>query len=330
MASVDSGRISVTPSSIESSTDVVTSTVCSVEGGGISVSATGTATGSNEADGKSVTGSSVVISSCSSPSDESVAVDSSGDNATGDADELPTAVSSAGLVKPGVVAAVVSAWGGADDTVVLGKVVVLAMVVVPISGVVVGLRVVEVDWVMSKIIAAAVVMVVVVVIVVVTGVVVVVTLTTSSTGEKEEGKSVPIEGCWVVAFNVVCVASVVLLGWTDGLAKSVDRGVEAKISAKVGFVTTPTVVDETVVVVGGAAEVSVTPKVGAAEEAVVVVVKSAKMLGCCDVVIVNKGDTGASGGSELEKPKSLAPLNPSVVVGGKSITESDGAQHEPK
>jgi hypothetical protein len=273
-----------------------------------------------------VTGSSVVISSCSSPSDESVAVDSSGDSATGDADELPTAVSSAGLVKPGVVAAVVSAWGGADDTVVLGKVVVLAMVVVPISGVVVGLRVVEVDWVMSKIIAAAVVMVVVVV----TGVVVVVTLTTSSTGEKEEGKSVPIEGCWVVAFNVVCVASVVLLGWMDGLAKSVDRGVEAKISAKVGFVTTPTVVDETVVVVGGAAEVSVTPKVGTAEEAVVVVVKSAKMLGCCDVVIVNKGDTGASGGSELEKPKSLAPLNPSVVVGGKSITESDGAQHEPK
>jgi hypothetical protein len=255
-----------------------------------------------------------------------VAVDSSGDSATGDADELPTAVSSAGLVKPGVVAAVVSAWGGADDTVVLGKVVVLAMVVVPISGVVVGLRVVEVDWVMSKIIAAA----VVVVVVVVTGVVVVVTLTTSSTGEKEEGKSVPIEGCWVVAFNVVCVASVVLLGWTDGLAKSVDRGVEAKISAKVGFVTTPTVVDETVVVVGGAAEVSVTPKVGTAEEAVVVVVKSAKMLGCCDVVIVNKGDTGASGGSELEKPKSLAPLNPSVVVGGKSITESDGAQHEPK
>lgn len=305
---------------------MVTSTVCSVEGGGISVSATGTTTGSNEADGKSVTGSSVVISSCSSPSDESVAVDSSGDSATGDADELPTAVSSAGLVKPGVVAAVVSAWGGADDTVVLGKVVVLAMVVVPISGVVVGLRVVEVDWVMSKIIAAA----VVVVVVVVTGVVVVVTLTTSSTGEKEEGKSVPIEGCWVVAFNVVCVASVVLLGWMDGLAKSVDRGVEAKISAKVGFVTTPTVVDETVVVVGGAAEVSVTPKVGAAEEAVVVVVKSAKMLGCCDVVIVNKGDTGASGGSELEKPKSLAPLNPSVVVGGKSITESDGAQHEPK
>jgi hypothetical protein len=305
---------------------VVISTVCSVEGGGISVSATGTTTGSNGADGKSVTGSSVVISSCSSPSDESVAVDSSGDSATGDADELPTAVSSAGLVKPGVVAAVVSAWGGADDTVVLGKVVVLAMVVVPISGVVVGLRVVEVDWVMSKIIAAAVVMVVVVV----TGVVVVVTLTTSSTGEKEEGKSVPIEGCWVVAFNVVCVASVVLLGWTDGLAKSVDRGVEAKISAKVGFVTTPTVVDETVVVVGGAAEVSVTPKVGTAEEAVVVVVKSAKMLGCCDVVIVNKGDTGASGGSELEKPKSLAPLNPSVVVGGKSITESDGAQHEPK
>ena len=118
----------------------------------------------------------------------------------------------------------------------------------------------------------------------------------------------------------------------DGLAKSVDRGVEAKISTKVGFVTTPTVVDETVVVVGGAAEVSVTPKVGTAEEAVVVVVvKSAKMLGCCDVVIVNKGDTGsASGGSELEKPKSLAPLNPSVVVGGKSITESDGAQHEPK
>ena len=118
----------------------------------------------------------------------------------------------------------------------------------------------------------------------------------------------------------------------DGLAKSVDRGVEAKISAKVGFVTTPTVVDETVVVVGGAAEVWVTPKVGTAEEAVVVVVvvKSAKMLGCCDVVIVNKGDTGASGGSELEKPKSLAPLNPSVVVGGKAITESDEAQHEPK
>ena len=198
--------MSVTPSSTESST-VVTSTVCSVEGGGISVSATGTTTGSNGADGKSVTGSSVVISSCSSPSDESVAVDSSGDNTTGDADELPTAVSSAGLVKPGVVAAVVSAWGGADDTVVLGKVVVLAMVVVPISGVVVGLRVVEVDWVMSKIIAAA-----VVVVVVVTGVVVVVTLTTSSTGENEEGKSVPIEGCWVVAFNVVCVASVVLLG----------------------------------------------------------------------------------------------------------------------
>jgi hypothetical protein len=55
------------------------------------------------------------------------------------------------------------------------------------------------------------------------------------------------------------------------------------------------------------------------------------MLGCCDVVVVGKGDTGADG-SEEEKPKSFPPLNPSVVADGKvgKATSSDGAQHEPK
>jgi hypothetical protein len=150
-------------------------------------------------------------------------------------------------------------------------------------------------------------------------------LRVSSTGENEDGESVPIEGCGVLAFNVVCVASVVLE--MDGFPKRVDRGVEAKISAKVGFVTTPTVVDGTVeLIVTGAAEVWVTPKVGRAEEAVTVV-KSDKTLGCCDVII-DIGETGADG-SELEKPKSFPPLNPSVVVEWKA-TSSDGAQHEPK
>lgn len=65
---------------------MVTSTVSWVENG-ISVSASV----SNETDGKSVKGSRVVISSSWSPSGSSVAADSSGD--TGDADELPTAVS---------------------------------------------------------------------------------------------------------------------------------------------------------------------------------------------------------------------------------------------
>jgi hypothetical protein len=175
-----------------------------------------------------------------------VAVDSSGD--TGDADELPTAVSSAGLVKPGVgaAAAVVSACGAADDTVVLGKVVVVA-VVVPISGVVVGLRVVVVvELVISKIIAAMVVVGAGVVVVVV----IVVALVVSSTGEDVAGESVPMAGCCVLACTVVCAASVVL----DGFAKRVDSGVEAKICAKVGVVTSPTVVDATVVVVVSGAD----------------------------------------------------------------------------
>lgn len=60
-------------------------------------------------------------------------------------------------------------------------------------------------------------------------------------------------------------------------------------------------------------------------------VKSVRRLGCCDVVVVGKGDTGADG-SEEEKPKSFPPLNPSVVADGKAgkATSSDGAQHEPK
>lgn len=218
---------------------MVTSTVSSVMDG-ISVSTSV----SNETDGKSVTGSMVVSSSSWSPCGSSVAVDSSGD--TGDADELPTAVSSAGLVKPGVgaAAAVVSACGAANDTVVLGKVVVVA-VVVPISGVVVGLRVVVV--VMSKIIAAMVVVGAGVVVVVI-----VVALVVSSTVEDVDGESVPMAGCCVLACTVVCAASVEL----DGFAKRVDSGVEAKICAKVGFVTSPTVVDATVeVVVTGADDV---------------------------------------------------------------------------
>ncbi len=175
---------------------------------------------------------------------------------------------------------------------------------------------VVVELVMSNLIAA---------VVVVGAGVVVVALVVSSTGE--DGEGVPMDGCCVLAFTVICAASVVV--GKDGFPKRVDSGVEARICAKVGFVTTPTVVEATVVVVTGADEVWVTPNVGKAEEAGVVV-KSVRTLGCCDV-IVDKGDTGADGSAD-EKPKSFPPLNPSVVAGGKAgkATESDGAQHDPK